>query len=107
MISINHINTMDTIIDTRQFPKEMEEMPKMPNLKEKKSSSSFLMWLIFFLFILFGGYYLYTTYYYYRGEEPIVLNVEKQNEFIQKVVESKKPLPSPTYERGVTHLFGE
>lgn len=96
---------MDTIIDTRQFPKEMEEKPQTPRLKEK-NSSSFIVWLIFFLVILFGGYYLYTKY-YHKEENSVIMDVEKQNEFIQKVVENKKPLPSSTYKRNVAHLFGE
>jgi len=95
---------MDTIIDTRQFPKEMEEkIPPTP--KDEKSSFPFL-WFIFFLLILFGAYYLYTSF-SQKGQGSAANEVKKQNEFIEKVVSQKEKLPTATYERGVSHFFGE
>lgn len=96
---------MDTIIDTRQFPKEMEEKPQPPKKREEKSTSP-LLWFIFFLIILFGGYYLYVNYFAKRGEAPIVRNAEKRNEIIKSVVEKKKPVSPSTYRRAVSNLFG-
>jgi len=99
------MSIMDTIIDTRQFPKEMGETPSRPQEPKKTGRGlSLFFWVILFLAILFGFYYFYKN---MGNTKPIVSDVEKQNEFIQEVVKNKKPLPSPTYERGVSHLFGE
>ena len=96
---------MDTIIDTRQFPKEMRETPSHSQEPKKTGGGlSLFFWIILFLAILFGFYYFYKG---MGNTKPIVNDVEKQNEFIQRVVKNKKSIPFPTYERGVSHLFGE
>ncbi len=97
---------MDTIIDTRQFPKEMEEKAPQPPKQKKEKSSFPFFWIIFFLILLFGGYYLYTNY-STKEDTSIVQDVEKQNEFIQKVVEKKDKIPAVRYEKEMSHLFGE
>ena len=97
---------MDTIIDTRQFPKEMEDnASQIPKQKKEKSSFPFF-WIIFFLILLFGGYYLYINY-FTKEDTSIVQDVEKQNEIIKKLTNEKEPISSEEYKRSISHLFGE
>ncbi len=98
---------MDTIIDTRQFPKEMEEKPKTPP-RGGEGKSSFFLWFLLFIVLLFGMYFLYMK--FFQGgnvSHHEVHSVEKENEFIRKVVTEKESVPSATHRRDISHLFGE
>ena len=96
---------METIIDTRQFPKEMEESSYPPQNEEKGKSFPFL-WLLFFLIVLFGAYFFFMKN-QSRENESFIKDIEKQNEFIKDMTAGKSNIPRETYTRGVSHLFGE
>jgi len=97
---------MDTIIDTRHFPKEMEEkIPQQGNGEYKKRGSSAFLWFIFFLIILGILYFAYTK---IGGRQTQTRNrAEIEQKVINTFSESTtKTLPS-THERAVSSFFNE
>jgi len=95
---------MDTIIDTRTFPKEMQEQP--PKEQRKTGAwKSFLLWILFVLVI--AGIVFYVWKGWNRKSELVPgRDLERENAVAESLLKaSTRPLPEEVHDEMIQGFF--
>ena len=97
---------MDTIIDTRQFPKEMMQQPQIsPQGEEGMCLGKILFWVVLFALVI-GGIYFFWMRMQSQSTEAIP-SIEEQNRTVESMHKQIDPVSPKTHERAVQSFFGE